>query len=148
MKETREDGPMTNPYIAAEKFAAAFRDAEYALKRSNYLRIDKDNAEADWDSLARDLGQPFFDKIVASGIAKTLISDPPRQLKADGLEWMPKQTTPLSNVHQLIVQGVCRVRNSYTHGEKFRGGPEGQWDRDATLIEEAHAVLEQALASL
>jgi hypothetical protein len=139
---------MTNPYIAAERFAAAFRDAEYALKRSNYLRNNKDNAEADWDSLARDLGQVFFDKIVASGLAKTLIGNPARQLKADGLEWMPKETAPLTNVHQLIVQGVCRVRNSYIHGEKFRGGPEGQWDRDAKLIEEAHAVLKEALAAL
>ena len=44
-----------------------------------------------------------------------------------------------------MLNGVCRVRNSYIHGEKFTGGPEGQWDRDTTLIMEAHAVLKEAM---
>jgi len=137
---------MADPYIAAEKFAKGFRDAEYALKRSATFLGDRHGvAETNWNALAAALDQPFFDHVVASGMAKTLIGDPPRQLKSDGLEWMPKQTTPLTNVQQLIVQGVCRVRNSYIHGEKFRGGPEGQWERDATLIEEAHAVLDEAM---
>ena len=136
---------LRNPYVAAEKFAALFRDAEYGLKRSAFLRPGKDNAEADWDRFAQSLGEPFFDRIMEKGIAATLVGDPPRQLKADGLEWTPKEATPLTNVHQLIIHGVCRVRNSYLHGEKFRGGPDGQWDRHATLIEEAHAVLAEAL---
>jgi hypothetical protein len=33
---------------------------------------------------------------------------------------------------------------TYFHGEKFTGGPDGQWERDAKLIEEAHAVLKEA----
>lgn len=40
--------------------------------------------------------------------------------------------------------GSAAVRNSYFHGEKFTGGPAGQWERDAKLIEEAHAVLIKA----
>lgn len=61
---------------------------------------------------------------------------------ADGLAWQPEKPAPLRNVTELFVQGVCRVRNSYLHGEKFVGsGDPGQWKRDTTLIEEAFAVL-------
>nr|WP_047166862.1 hypothetical protein [Sphingomonas sp. Y57] len=134
-----------NPYEAARAFALDFASAEYALKRSKYLRRDKDVAEADWDLFARDLGADFFAYVVDKGIAKTLIGDPPRRLLAD-MTWSPDKTSPLTNVHQLIVQGVCRVRNSFIHGEKFTGGPEGQWARDRTLIVEAHAVLNEAVA--
>jgi hypothetical protein len=130
----------------AGAFARIFGEAEYALKRSGRVRQDKDIAEADWDAFARDLGSDFFAAIVDKGIAKTLIGEPPRRLMND-LKWTPEIPVPFTNVHELIVQGVCRVRNSYLRGEKFRGGPEGQWERDITLIKEAHAVLDEAIAS-
>lgn len=101
-------------------------------------------AEADWDAFARDLGPDFFAAIVDKGIAKTLIGEPPRRLMND-LQWAPEIPIPFTNVRELIVQGVCRVRNSYLHGEKFRGGPDGQWERDVNLIREAHAVLDEAI---
>lgn len=135
---------MQNPYETAEAFALEFGRTEYALKRSGYLRKKKDFAEADWDSFASDLGADFFTHITEKEIAKTLIYDPPRRLMAD-MTWSPEKTTALVNVHELIVQGVCRVRNSFLHGEKFTGGPEGQWDRDLTLVKEAHAVLTEAM---
>lgn len=136
---------MGNPYEIAREFAQKFGEAEYALKRSGRLRQNKDVAEADWDAFARDLGHDFFHTIVEMGIAKTLIGQPPRRLMND-LLWAPEKPVPLTNVQELIVQGVCRVRNSYLHGEKFVGGPEGQWERDATLIKEAYAVLDEAIA--
>jgi hypothetical protein len=40
------------------------------------------------------------------------------------------------------------VRNSYHHGEKFVGGPEGQYHRDRVLVAEAYAVLDEAVAWL
>ena len=135
---------MNDPQLVAADFARAFRDAEYAMKRSGLLRLKKGPAQADWNALASELGQDFFQAVVNQGIAKTLISTPPRRLTSD-LEWMPETPTSLTNVNELIVQGVCRVRNSYLHGEKFRGGPEGQWARDYTLIAEAHAVLNVAM---
>lgn len=138
---------MTNPYKEAEGFARTFGHTEYALKRSGYLRNNRDVAEADWDEFAKKLGPEFFQYIVNSGIAITLVGDPPRRLLAN-MEWSPEKTQPLTNVAQLIVNGVCRVRNSYLHGEKFVGGPEGQFERDATLVTEAHAVLRQALRVL
>lgn len=136
---------MHNPYVVAEAFARMFGDVEYALKRSGRMRVNKETAEADWDAFARDLGTEFFAAVVDSGIAKTLIGEPPRRLKND-LVWAPEIPVSLTNVHELIIQGVCRVRNSYLHGEKFRGGLDGQLERDVTLIQEAHAVLLAALA--
>ncbi|ESZ30603.1 hypothetical protein [Mesorhizobium sp. L2C084A000] len=134
---------MSNPEKLAEAFTADFRRIEYSLKRCNYVRKNKKDAQADWDGFAKDLGAKFFDQVVKDGIANTLIGHPPRQLLAD-LNWSPQNPKPLANVAELIVNGVCRVRNSYIHGEKFTGGPEGQWERDARLIEEAHTVLNRA----
>lgn len=136
-----------NPYEIARAFALDFGRAEYALKRSKYLRKNKEIAEADWELFACDLGADFFTCVVAKGMAKTLVGDPPRRLMAD-MEWSPDKTSPLTNVHQLIIEGVCRVRNSLLHGEKFTGGPEGQWARDRALITEAHAVLTEAIGYL
>lgn len=134
-----------DPHDLARAFTRTFAHAEYGLKRSGYVRANRDVAEADWDAFARDLGPAFFKAMVDKGIAKTLIGEPPRRLLAD-LQWSPEKTTPLVNVRGLIVEGVCRVRNSYHHGEKFVGGPERQFDRDKVLIAEAHAVLDQAIA--
>lgn len=136
---------MTDPYEAARSFATEFGKTEYALKRSGFLRKGRDVAEPDWDAYARALGAEFFAAIVNQGSATTLIDEPPRRLLSN-MKWSPERPAPLTNVHQLIVQGVCRVRNSYIHGEKFTGGPDNQWDRDLTLITEAHAVLKAAIA--
>jgi hypothetical protein len=136
---------MANPQKAAEAFAAEYRHAEYALKRSGFLRRNKEIAEADWDAFAQSLGAAFFDRIVQASIAPTLIGNPPRRHIAD-MTWAPEKPAPLANVAQLMINGVCRVRNSFIHGEKFTGGPEGQWERDAILIAEANAVLREAMA--
>lgn len=133
---------MRNPYKEAEEFARTFGQTEHALKRSGYLRKDKKIAEADWHEFAKKLGPDFFRHIVASGIAITLLGDLSRRLLAN-MAWSPEKTQPFTNVAELIVNGVCRVRNSYLHGEKFVGGPEGQFERDATLVIEAHAVLRE-----
>ncbi|MBZ9605049.1 hypothetical protein [Phyllobacterium chamaecytisi] len=135
---------MENPYLAADAFVKDFRQMEYAMKRSGFGRQDKTIAEADWDSFAQHLGSKFFEYVIASGLAKTLIGQPPRRLLND-MTWAPPNPSPLANVAQLIVNGVCRVRNSYIHGEKFTGGPDGQWERDVTLVLEAHAVLQEAM---
>ena len=135
---------MVNPYTAAEAFAADFRQMEYVLKRSGYLRKNKEVAEADWDLFAKHLGSGFFEHVVTTEIAKTLIGHPPRRLLAN-MKWSPQNPRPLANVAELVINGVCRVRNSYIHGEKFTGGPDGQWERDATLVAEAHAVLKEAM---
>jgi hypothetical protein len=92
----------------------------------SYLRKDKEVAEADWDMFTKDLGRAFFEHVVATEIAKTLIGHPPRRLLAN-VQRSPPNPAPVANVAQLVINGVCRVRNSYIHGETFTGGPEGQW---------------------
>lgn len=138
---------MSNPYTAAEEFARDFRATEYTLKRSGFLRKNREAAEADWDLFAQSLGKPFFDHVIDKEIATTLVRNPPRRLLSD-MSRSPEQPARLTNVAQVIINGVCRVRNSYIHGEKFTGGPEGQWDRDLILIKEAHAVLIEAMQFL
>lgn len=125
-------------------FETDFGTMEYALKRSGYLKTGRDYAAADWGAFAKDLGESFFDHVVATGVAKTLIGHPPRKL-LNTLKWSPEHPLPLRTVQDLIVIGVGRVRNNCVHSEKFVGGPEGQWDRDLTLVREAHAVLKAAI---
>lgn len=128
-----------NIYQVAQDFARMFGQMEHALKRSGYLKADRIDAQADWAAYAKSLGGPFFDMVVAEGIAKTLIGAPPRKLLAEGLEWSPERPAPLKTVAELMIEGVCRVRNSYIHGEKFVAT--GQWERDGQLVREAFAVL-------
>lgn len=128
-----------NVYITAAEFAKMFGQMEHALKRSGYLKACRKDAQADWAAYAKSLGAPFFDMVVDKGIAKTLIGEPPRKLFADGLEWGPERPAPLQNVAELIIEGMCRVRNSLIHGEKFVAT--GQWERDGVLVTEAFAVL-------
>ncbi|RUW21857.1 hypothetical protein EN858_22630 [Mesorhizobium sp. M4B.F.Ca.ET.215.01.1.1] len=133
---------MSDPYDDGRELARLFGRFEHALKRTGFLK-NRSDAQADWDAFAKALGPTFFADVVNAGVAATLVGDPPRKLMSEGLTWQPEHPTPLANVHQLIVQGVCRVRNSYVHGEKFQGGSE-TWARDATLVGEALAVLREA----
>jgi hypothetical protein len=74
------------PYEDALKLAALYRRFEHALKRANHLKKGRRDAQADWTSFAEKLGNEFFEEVSDSGIASTLITDPPRKLMAD-LSW-------------------------------------------------------------
>jgi hypothetical protein len=117
-----------------------FAQCEHALKRSHYLKPNKKHAEADWDKFAATLGEVFFDEISASKKARTLIDEPPRKLMADGLTWSPERPTPLKNVRELFVRGVCQVRNNLVHGEKHALS-----HRDNDLILQASLILRAAI---
>jgi hypothetical protein len=54
---------------AAISFFAVFSRFEYALKRAGYFQRNKVEAQADWDKLARELGQNFLMRVRASGEA-------------------------------------------------------------------------------
>lgn len=133
------DGEQVEIYWTAQQFARRFGEMEFALKRSGYLKAGREDAQADWEAYAKELGSAFFDKVVADGIAKTLITEPPRKLLAEELQWDPAELEPLKNVSELMVKGMCRVRNSFVHGEKFASA--GHWQRDAQLVRDALAVL-------
>jgi hypothetical protein len=133
---------MTNPYEVGEELAALFGRFEHALKRSDFLR-NRPDAQADWNKFARALGPDFFEHVKRSKLAETLLSNPPRRLMTESLKWEPEHSEPLNDVVELFEQGVCRVRNSLLHGEKFVGRAE-QLERDTTLVSEALAVLREA----
>ncbi|MGU3420836.1 hypothetical protein [Methylobacterium sp. D54C] len=131
---------MSDPYKDATDLAREFGRYEYALKRSGFLRSNP-SAMADWNAFARELGSDFFDVVCASGKADTLIHEPPRKLMNQGLKWLPENPEPLRNVVELFEIGVCRVRNSLVHGEKFTASCEQQRQRDERLVSEALFVL-------
>jgi hypothetical protein len=133
---------MTDPYAAGQELAKLFGRFEHALKRSGFLQ-NKDIAMADWSKFAHEIGDEFYEHIKSSKEAETLLRDPPRKLMRDDLKWEPQKPEPLNDVVELFVQGVCRVRNSFVHGEKFVGG-EGTWERDVKLVSEALFVLREA----
>ncbi len=133
---------MTDPYENSRQLAALFGRFEHALKRSHFLR-NRPDAQADWNKFARELGPDFFEHVKRSKLAATLLGDPPRKLMKEGLKWEPEHPEPLNDVVELFEQGVCRVRNSFLHGEKFVGRAD-RWERDATLVSEALMVLREA----
>jgi hypothetical protein len=143
---------LTNLDKLKAEFLETFRNAEYTLKRSGFNKPVSDRMEADWDGLANALGTTFFQLVVKNGTAITLIGNPPRKHILDPVSgnatWNPKTTAPLKNVQELIVMGVCRVRNNFFHGEKFIGGDPGDWLRGETLLSEALSVLKFALEYL
>lgn len=131
-------------YDVAAEFARLFGQYEHSLKRNGFQKKKSKVAEADWEAYAAALSEDFFEHVNKSDIARTLIDHPPRKLMAD-LTWLPEKPFALTSVDDLFVRGVCRVRNSYIHGEKFVGGPDGEnWERDGTLVFEALAVLKEA----
>lgn len=132
-----------NPYKVGQELASLFARFEHALKRTDFLRDNRRDAQADWNKFARELGPCFFEHIRRSKLAETLIGDPPRKLMKEGLKWEPEHPQPLKDVVELFEQGVCRVRNSFIHGEKFVGRPE-HWERDVRLVYEALVVLREA----
>jgi hypothetical protein len=129
----------------AHAFAESFGRFEGVMKRRGYAG-NKKRAEADWTSLAKDLKPEFFDSIRDSGKAAELIAEPPRKFMADQT-WQKENSPPIENVVDLLVRGVCQVRNNLSHGDKFLG-PEADWKRDRTLIAQAAWVLDQAIEKM
>jgi hypothetical protein len=112
--------------------------------RLSYLRKDKEVAEADWDLFAKDLGRAFFEHVVATEIAKTLIGHPTPaafgqyamvaakpgtigQRRATGDQWRvpgAQQLHPWREVHGRA--GVTMGVRCHAH----RGGARGSEDSD------------------
>lgn len=135
-----------NPHDDGQRLAALFGHFEHVLKRTGFLK-GRRHAEADWTRFGNSLGEAFLVEVRQRGIADTLIQEPPRTLMADGLRWEPERPAPIETVVQLFVKGVCNVRNSYVHGEKFVGGDRSV-ERDAALVREALLILELAQPKL
>jgi hypothetical protein len=128
----------------AQDFVALFARIERRLKDAGKIKRGKKIAEADWTTLSDVLGPNFFDEIRRSGQASNLIAEPPRTKMAAGLVFSPENPCPLENVRDLLIRGVCRVRNNIVHGEKFDISGAG-WERDEALTRQAHWVLLRAM---
>lgn len=94
VEEGLSDGQSIQKSRSVRSYLCAYRAR---AQKVGYLRKDKEFAEADWDEFAKKLGTEFFQHIVKSGIAITLVGDPPRRLLAN-MEWSPEKTEPLTNV--------------------------------------------------
>ncbi len=120
-----------------------FGKAEGCMKRGKFIKNNKRRAEADWTKLARWLGDDFFNEILQSNKARTLIDMPPKAFLHE-TGWENQQPRPIDQVEDLFIRGICSVRNNLTHGDKYIGTDvDGQ--RDTILIKEATFVLQQAL---
>jgi len=110
----------------AVAFFVVFSRFECAMKRiGTYAIGDEKGVEADWGGLARDLGNPFFDAVIAKGIAPVLIGKPPKkQIKmSDGtLGW--RDMGPVQNVTDLFL-AIRRARNNLIHGGKYQDDGSG-----------------------
>jgi hypothetical protein len=129
-----------HPRPKREAFLELFGRFEYAMKRQGFHKANRERSEADWTAFAESLEDSFFDQIQAAGLADTLINSPPGRLMRDGPNWR-RPDAPLADTRSLFVEGVCRVRNSLVHGEKYMGDDQ-QRLRDNRLVEEAFMVLE------
>lgn len=66
-----------------------------ALQNRGLLKERRGVAMVDW-GVASQLGEPFFEKIKASGIAPTLINEPPRRrLNQDGQAQWEERVAPI-----------------------------------------------------
>jgi hypothetical protein len=127
--------------------AFAFRDlfarVEHALRRIGYCRSNSERAAVDWRRFANDLGPDFFKIVTDSKKAETLLAEPPRVMHRSG-EWRPTRQLPIADVTELVLRGLCQVRNNIVHGEKFIGENS---ERSHALVVEAYWILEQIVES-
>jgi len=133
---------VNNPYQIGQEFGDLFARYEHALKRSGFLKQDRKDAQANWVAFAAALGEEFFGEVRRGKLAETLIGQPPARLMREGLKWAPPDP-PLEDCIALFERGICRVRNSLVHGEKFVGDP-SQLSREVLLVSEALSVLKAA----
>ena len=77
-------------------------------------------AEASRRKLEERLPSKFIDAVIHAGIAKTLVTRPPKNLfvQSEGAPQFGAQDKPLSTTRELL-DAVWRVRNNLFHGNKL-----------------------------
>lgn len=131
-----------HPAQAVQLFKIMMR-LEYALKACGYTRSQGKRVEVDWDRFVnQQLGQVFFERVMNSSKADTLINNPPSKqvLNEQGQVEFQKAAQVL-NVHDLFVM-VRRVRNNLFHGGK---SGDADHDRNDALVSESIDVVLYAL---
>jgi hypothetical protein len=132
------------PEATTARFFAAFARFEFALMRCNYLRArGRDNgAEADWNKLAAELGEPFFREVRDTNKLPTLINDPPKKLVVQNNQAIfGPRPEPITSAAELFVS-ARRVRNNLFHGNKMFASNR---HRDVALMLEVLWLLEYVM---
>jgi hypothetical protein len=122
-------------------FFVSFARFESALLTCGLLafRSEGDRAQVDRRRLAKELGAEFFEEVLASRRATTLIDAPPKKLivTANLTVEFGRAPQPLRDTSQLV-EAVWRVRNNLFHGNKLH---HGNRERDKKLMQEALWVI-------
>ena len=127
-------------------FFATFARFEYSLLRCDYFRAGRGKiAWADWGKLENDLGVKFFNDVLKSGKASTLIDDPPKTLlvQNNSVAFGPSPE-PVKDTKRLI-KAAQQVRNNLFHGNKMYAADRG---RDVRLLSEVLWVLDFVMIRL
>lgn len=130
----------------AERFFKIFSRFEFALKESGFLPEKDGRALANWNAFAGALTMDFFDDVVRSGRADTLLHNPPKRQISRNRSLSFEPTEAPKNTQQLL-EAICMVRNNLFHGGKS-GDPDADYSdphRNEKLIAESQWVLELAL---
>lgn len=133
-----------HPKNAVKLFKVMMR-FEFALKELGFTSTyPNGNVGVNWQRFANEsLTSSFYEKIVNSKVAQTLISKPPSHQREEHNTLSFVDATSPSDI-QALVGAVCRVRNNLFHGGK--SGDKDQC-RNEKLINDALNVLCNAIKS-
>ncbi|MBK8458711.1 MAG: hypothetical protein IPL47_17570 [Phyllobacteriaceae bacterium] len=115
------------------------------MKENGFCRIMEKNGKpsgnfyVDWNRYAKEcLSGKFYDEVISTSIAETIITNPPSKQVCWGhsLDWKKNIKSP-SNSQELI-GAVCRIRNNLFHGGK---SGDVDHDRNDNLVREGIQVL-------
>lgn len=124
----------------AWSFFVLFARAEYALKRSGFLK-KKSIAEADWGAFAREIRVVPSPATIAAAYLRE--HPPRRQEQVDRVLRWSDPIQPGDGEHELefVCRCICTVRNNLFHGGKFQDGPISEPTRDHDLLRFASEVV-------
>jgi hypothetical protein len=131
------------------EFFFVFSRFEYALKRTKFLKSDRDHAETDWDAFAAKIKQhydPNETPELARAVSYLLSSPPKRQIVEEdkSLGWEKDKGGNDTSIHRVLVL-VRRARNNLFHGGKYPLEPLPEPARDTQLLESSMIVLTACL---
>jgi len=133
--------------LAAE-FFAAFARWEFALKDSGYFVPNREDAVADWDRLANELGIHFLPnrtKEVADAVEFLMKVPPNKQVIEDGRINLVPRPRPATEPQLLsLIHYVRRMRNNLFHGGKDFSTL-AFVERDKTLLKHGLIILAECL---
>jgi len=130
-------------------FFACFSRFECALKRSGFVKKNKEEATPDWDTYSNGLPGSFStegDEAFLGAIAYLREFPPRRQIVEKGaLGWKDTPKGDGEKEVAYVLRLVRVVRNNLFHGGKYRTGPVQDPARNHRLLEACMVVLERAL---